>query len=338
MGTVVRLSAIVALALVATILVVGVLIHWGTAWTVPHATPDHAGYALVGTWDGTNIPDGRFDRPLGVAVASDGDVYVTDARDRILHFSAAGEVKGQWGRAGDGAGEFSNPMGVVVAPDSSVFVSDYEQDRVQKFTRNGQFLLEFGSSGSGPGQFNAPAGLAVDSRGFVYVADFYNHRIQQFSGSGAFVKQIGHPGRIGPGTLHYPTGVTVTRNSGLVVADAYNYQLQWFDAGGRPLQRVGYHLLWLWPRPVSSRAGFNVPTGVAMDPTGVVHMADSGNHRVVMLTEDGRYLTDWSIPQPDPRVYSPEQLALSPDGRTVYATDLAASRILVLRVNVERLP
>ncbi len=148
------------------------------------------------------------------------------------------------------------------------------------------------------------------------------------------MKVIGTSGRLGLGALHYPTGVAITGQRELLVADAYNYQLQWFDldVDGQPARRVGYHLFWLWPRPVSSNAGFFVPTDVAVGPDRTIHVADSGNHRVVMLSATGEYQADWVIPDADPNIFSPEHIAASPDGSTVYATDLAGNRVLVLAV------
>lgn len=327
-----RLGIILGVLGLILVVAIAVLVRWGTRWTIPRASVEGSGYELLAHWDGAGLPSGPFERPIGIAVTPRGDLYVTDARKRVAHLSATGEVIGEWGREGDGPGEFSNPVGVAVAPDGSVFVSDYEQDRVQKFASDGRFLLEFGSSGSEPGQFNAPAGLAVDASGFVYVADFYNHRVQKFRFDGTFQSIIGHPGRLGDGALHYPTGVQVTPDGQLLVADAYNYQLQWFDREGHPLRRVGYHLFWLWPRPVSSRKGFSVPTGAAVGPDGLIHVADSGNHRIVMLSGEGKYLADWTIPDARPNVYSPEKVAVSPDGSTIYATDLAANRLLVLSI------
>lgn len=137
---------------------------------------------------------------------------------------------------------------------------------------------------------------------------------------------------MGAGALHYPTGMTVTPQGVLVVADTYNYQLQWFDLEGTPIRRAGYHLFWVWPRPVASSAGFAVPTDAAMGPDGLIHVADSGNHRIVMLSAGGSYVAEWRIPDADPNIYSPEHLAVSSDGSTVYATDLASDRVLVLRV------
>lgn len=307
------------------------LAWWGTRWTMGQSSAGGYRYQASTHWDGTRFPSGKLQRPIGIAVAPNGDVFVTDARSRVIHLTAEGEYLGEWGSRGEGPGQFRNPIDVATAPDGSVFVSDYDLDRVQKFTPQGEFLFQFGESGTGPGQFDAPAGLGVDESGSLYVADFYNHRIQKFDPQGRFIQTIGCAGRLGDGALNYPTDVTVTDGS-LLVADAYNYQLQWFDPWGEPLGRAGYHLFWLWPRPASGSSGFNVPSSAVVGPGGLTHVADSGNHRVVMLTPHGEYLTEWVIPDANPNVYSPEHLALSPEGDTLYATDLAGNRILILKV------
>ena len=326
-------SRIVRLALMLIIVVAAIVIAvWGTSWTVPPASMPSVKYELAGYWDGAGAPSGKLLRPIGIGVAPNGEVYVTDARNRVVHFDTAGAFKGEWGKDGNGPGEFSSPIGVAVAPDGSVLVSDYDQDRVQKFTPEGRFILSFGGSGKGPGQFNAPAGVATDKTGNIYVADFYNHRMEKFRSDGSFVAAFGHPGRMGAGAVHYPTDMTVLRDGNLLVADAYNYELQWFDPDGKSLKRIGYHLFWLWPRLVSSNGGFKVPTSVAEGPDGLLHVADSGNHRVMMLTARGERITDWVIQGADPNIFSPEHIAVSPDGSTVYATDLQANRVLVLKV------
>lgn len=324
-------KAAVAVSLLLAALAAGLLLLWGTGWDIPEAETVRLAYELSGQWDGSEFPAGPLERPIGIAVAPNGDVYVSDARKRVLHLSPSGQYLGEWGREGDGPGLFSNPIGVTVTPDGSVLVSDYDLDRVQKFTATGEFLLQFGTSGSDPGQFDAPAGLAAKGN-FVYVADFYNHRVQKFSADGTIRQVIGHAGRVGDGALHYPTDVDLTPEGELLVADAYNYQLQWFDPQGKPLGHVGSHLFWIWPRPASSTAGFNVPSGAAVGPDGLIHVADSGNRRVVLLSGQGAWIAHWSLPDPNPNVFSPEHVAVSPDGGTVYATDLSANRILVLKV------
>jgi len=290
-------------------------------------------YSLRAYWNGADIPGDAFDHPFAIAVAHDGSVYVTDGRARVVHLAADGKFLTQWGRPGKGPREFSNPSGVAVASNGDVYVSDYDLDRVQKFTADGKFLLQFGSHGSGPGEFNAPAGLSVNGKGNVLIADFYNNRIDEFGGDRKFIRFIGHSGRVGAGALHYPTGVASLPYDALVVADAYNYELQWFDSNGEQSRSLGYQLLWLWPRPGEGESGFNVPTSVAIGPTGLIRVADSANHRVVMLSAGGKLLGQWKLPRPNPRIYSPEQIAVSPEGKTVYATDLGGSRVVVLEVH-----
>jgi copper ion binding protein len=305
-------------------------------WSCGPPAQDEVGraarYAHETSWRGEDLPGGPLERPIGVAVGGDGSVYVTDARRRVLRLDRAGVCRSQWGRRGDGPGEFGNPIGLAVGPTGEVYVSDYEHDRVQVFSPDGRFLRQFGRSDEATGEFRAPAGLALGLGEHVYVADFYNSRVQEFTRDGEFVRIIGHPGRLGAGALHYPTDVAVLRGGRLLVADAYNYQLQWFDERGSSQRRLGHRLLGLWPRPADGRQGFNVPTGVAVGPEGRIHVADSANHRVVMLDPEGGYLAEWRIPDANPKIYSPEQVAVSPDGATVYATDLAGNRLIVLAV------
>lgn len=308
------------------------VLQFGSPWSLSRAEASQQRYELAGYWDAAGAPSGPLEHPFGIAVASSGEVYVTDGRARVIQFSSRGAVLAEWGSEGVAAGQFSDPVGIAVGADGAVFVSDYDQDRVQQFTPDGRFISVFGRSDGGPGQLNAPAGLAVDSQGSIYVADFYNHRIDEFGPNGSFARIIGHPGRLGGGALHYPTGVAVLPDGGLLVADAYNYRLQWFDRTGEAVRRAGHHLFWLWPRPASSSRGFHVPTSVAIGRDGTIHVADSGNHRIAMLSSAGEYVGEWRMPNASPAVYSPEHVAVSPDGKTVYATDFAQNRVVVLRV------
>src|SRR3954467_720348 len=62
--------------------------------------------------------------PAGIAVDSDGSVYVSDyATDRVLKFGADGTVLQQWGGSGTALGQFSAPFGVAV-DDRTVYVVD----------------------------------------------------------------------------------------------------------------------------------------------------------------------------------------------------------------------
>jgi DNA-binding beta-propeller fold protein YncE len=126
-----------------------------------------------------------LDRPVAVAVAPDGAVYVADAGlRRVFELSPLrGALLASWGGHGRGPGRFEEPSGIAVDSAGAVFVSDRRLDRVQKFSSRGRLLAAWGSSGGGPGQLSSPGGLAVDCRGAVLVADTANNRVLVFAGA-----------------------------------------------------------------------------------------------------------------------------------------------------------
>ena len=155
--------------------------------TVTVTTSDNdtaAPYAtFVSKWGTEGTGDGQFKNPRGVAVASDGSVYVADGNNhRIQKFTSAGVLVSQWGTNGTGNGKFKTPWGIAVAPDGSVYVSETGNDRIQRFTSAGVFVSKWGSNGTGNGKFKNPKGIAVAPDGSVYVSETGdNDRMQKFS-------------------------------------------------------------------------------------------------------------------------------------------------------------
>ena len=86
-------------------------------------------------WGTEGVGEGQFRNPRGVAVASDGSVYVSDSGNkRIQKFASEGVFITQWGAYGTGDKEFGYPTGVAVAPDGNVYVADSHNNRIQKFS------------------------------------------------------------------------------------------------------------------------------------------------------------------------------------------------------------
>src|SRR5581483_772633 len=83
-----------------------------------------------------------FNMPTRLAVAPNGDLYVSDGygNARIHHFGADGTLQSSWGGPGDGPGQFNVPHAVWVHSDGRVFVCDRENSRVQIFTADGRVL------------------------------------------------------------------------------------------------------------------------------------------------------------------------------------------------------
>ena len=138
---------------------------------------------------------GRVIWPAGIAVDSQGLVYVTDEwLNRISVFDSEGKFLKCWGETGTGAGEFDGPSGILIDPQDDIYIVDTRNHRVQKLTKDGVHLATFGEFGNGEGQLDSPWGIASDSDGNLYVSDHMNHRVQKFTPAGEFAATFGSPG------------------------------------------------------------------------------------------------------------------------------------------------
>jgi len=107
-----------------------------------------------------------FNSPTDVAVAPDGEIYVTDGygNTRVHRFAADGRHLGSWGGLGSAPGRFMTPHAVAVDGRDRVLVADRENGRVQVFDRGGRLLDVWRG-------FQNPMDVVVDDRGLVLVSD-----------------------------------------------------------------------------------------------------------------------------------------------------------------------
>lgn len=106
----------------------------------------------------------------GLAVDSDGNLFVTDASAiRVLKFDAKGRFRTAWGKKGKGPGEFDAPGSVAVGPDGLVYIVDGGNARVERFTRDGELVSVWGG-GLGSTGLHIPMAIAVNER-FAFVTD-----------------------------------------------------------------------------------------------------------------------------------------------------------------------
>ncbi|MGD1085205.1 MAG: NHL repeat-containing protein [Verrucomicrobiota bacterium] len=173
-----------------------------------------AGFAGVqGSADGTNANASFYD-PSGVAVDTNGNVYVADQYNNIIRrITPSGTnwvVRTIAGAGPDNPGskdgtnnsaQFYTPTGVAVDTSGNVYVADEENDTIRKIapvgtnwvvsTLGGQALNSGTNDGVGTNAlFFFPFGLAVDSAGDVYVADSGNDTIRLGSVSAGLLPQL----------------------------------------------------------------------------------------------------------------------------------------------------
>ena len=87
-----------------------------------------------GSQIGTPIGVGKLHSCEGVALDAGGNIWVADtAANRLVEFSAAGNVLQTFGSLGTGHGQFDAP-GHLEVFDGKLYVSDMFNDRVEIFT------------------------------------------------------------------------------------------------------------------------------------------------------------------------------------------------------------
>ncbi len=114
-----------------------------------------------------NGPD-TFDQPSGVAVAANGDSFVTDGHgknDRVVKFSKDGRFIKAWGKHGAGPGEFDQPHDIALDSKGRVFIADRSNSRIQIFDQQGNFINQWK-------QFGRPSAIFVAKKDdTLYVSD-----------------------------------------------------------------------------------------------------------------------------------------------------------------------
>jgi len=185
----------------------------------------------------------KFNRPYGIAVDKNGNVYVSDwERDMIKKISPDGKITAFAGTGHkgikDGKGpeaSFYLPEGLAVDRQGNLYVADTYNNMIRKITPGGMVSTLAGriAKGSADGKgkdalFAHPDGLAVDRQGNIYVADVGNNKIRKITPDGTVTTMAGKRkpgadnGPLNTATFNRPYGITVDKAGNVYVADYLN--------------------------------------------------------------------------------------------------------------------
>jgi streptogramin lyase len=115
---------------------------------------------------GDNTSRDSFHQPNHVAIAPNGDIYVSDGyvNSRVVHFSGTGQfIRIIGGNKGGQPGQLQVPHGVALDSQGRILVNDSDNQRVSVFDKEGKFVEAW--------PFPSRGGIVVASDDTVYVSD-----------------------------------------------------------------------------------------------------------------------------------------------------------------------
>jgi len=269
-----------------------------------------AGNGIPGfSGDGGPATGASLRYPLGgLALDSSGNLYVSDSgNNRVRKVTPGGIIttavgSGAGGFSGDGGpttqASLCDPRRLGLDTAGNLYIADSCNRRIRRVTADGIISTVAGNGAAGSAgdgglatsaSLNNPLGVAVDAANNLYITEYDGHRVRRVSPGGVISTIAGNgvcrfSGDAGPATaasLCHPEGVTVDLTGSLLIADAGNIRVRKVGLDGIITTvagngKAGYS----GDGGISLSAALSYPTGVAVDSTGNLYIADAGNDRI----------------------------------------------------------
>jgi sugar lactone lactonase YvrE len=157
---------------------------------------------------GDDTSQDSFNRPNAVAIAPNGDIYVSDGYNnaRVVQFSKDGKfIRIIGGTKGTAQGQLQLPHGVVIDSKGRILVGDSDNKRISVFDKDGKFVETWA--------FPSRGGMLITSNDTVYVSEVSTGEVTIVK-DGKRVDTIGGLGR--------PHGIGLDTDGSVYVSDSAN--------------------------------------------------------------------------------------------------------------------
>jgi sugar lactone lactonase YvrE len=228
------------------------------------------------------------------------------------------------------------PSAVTFDSQGNLYIAETGNHVIRKVDLSGQITTIAGngtqgySGDSGPAtsaQLDSPQGLAIDSSNHLYIADTHNNSIRALNlGTGIIATVAGNPkpgfdGDNGPATsahLNQPTALVVDSTGNLYIADSQNHRIRKVTTTGIITTIAGSGIQGISDEnALPTSAKLDSPTGLAVDASGNLYIADTHNNRIRKVTAATGLITT---------IAGTGSAGFSGDGSSAVASTLALPR------------
>lgn len=243
-----------------------------------------------------------FRNPTGLSIDPSGNIYISDNMNcTIRKMSSSGAVSTLAGLAANklgtanGTGDaaaFNFLMGSAVAADSAgnVYVMESLNSDIRKVTPFGVVSSWAGTAGKfgvsdGVGsaaRFTFPQAITADAGGNLYIADFGGSNLRKVASDGT-VSTLSTT----VGQFVSASGLAVDTVGDIYVADAGQHVIKKVSPSGVITTFAGTAGVKGSADGTGAAAGFSSPSGMVLDASGTLYVADSGNNTIRKITAAG---------------------------------------------------
>ncbi len=255
----------------------------------------------------------QLNQPVSVAYDAAGDLFIADAVnntvykvDATTHAISAIAGNGVAGRGADGLPGYLTPLddptGIAVDAHGNVFIADSVSNRIREVNAStGVISTVAGTGGLGgyngdgiaatSAKLNDPTAVAVDAAGNIFFVDAGNERVREVTFATGLISTIAGTGTAGyngdgiaatAAQLNNPSGIAVDTSDNVYVSDTGNERIRKVTFATGLISTIagtgtsGYN----GDGIAATAAQLSSPSGISLDASGDLFIADSGNSRI----------------------------------------------------------
>jgi sugar lactone lactonase YvrE len=314
--------------------------NWPSEGTLVAGTPEVSGSTSTTLFN-----------PTGLAFGQDGTLYIAEYNNHTIRTVVPGintisNYAGILGDAGsaDGAAaqaKFTNPFGLCFGPNNTLYVAENGGHRIRKITGDGS-VSKFAGTGDPGGSLTGNAMTTALNRPIaltfigdnLYFTNRASHYVQRIAdGTITTIAGTGQPGSTGvdgspavDAQVNAPRGIAAAPDGSLYFTEAEAHKVRKIDMTTGNI----YHIA--GRTDGNSGDGVNElyqPNSIALDAAGTLYIADTTNHRIVVVRNGASSVLTGGSPRGsgNNQLYNPQGLTIGPDGY-LYVADSSKATLI----------